>query len=272
MFKLTNICPAARKRDGMKKATVLLILAAFAAGILIGGCSVYLLTNQAAPKQTELVSAHGQPQGTQNALQRPGFVVESPMPTTVPDAEISTTTAAAQATTTVAATTTRTTITTSTQTTIPIETTVVMQNISMEQALVVALQAAGLAENNVVFKRVVRSGDTPKYEVVFFFDGMIYTYDVRRSDGVITSSNKTPAEDSDIKRFSGDTILPMVKAREVALKDAKLNAAEFTRIRLEKDDGVLYYKLEFRTARMEYKYKIHASTGVVLDRDSDERD
>ena len=265
MFKLTNICPAARKRDRMKKATVLLILAAFAAGILIGGCSVYLLTKQAAPKQTELVSAHGQPQGTQNALQQPGFAVESPALTTVPGAELSTTTAAAQATT-------RTTITTSTQTTISIETTAVMQNISMEQAAAVALQAAGLAENNVVFKRVVRSGDTPKYEVIFFYGGMLYTYDVRRSDGVITSGNKTPAEDSDIKRFSGGIILPMAKAKEVALKDAKLDDAEFTRIRLEKDDGTLYYKLEFCTARMEYKYEIHAATGVVLDRDSDERD
>jgi len=147
-----------------------------------------------------------------------------------------------------------------------------MQNISMEQAVAVVLQAAGLAESDVVFKRVVRSGDTPKYEVIFFFGGMLCTYDVRRSDGVITSSNKAPAENSDIKRFSGGTILPMAKAKEVALKDAQLGAAEFTRIRLEKDDGVLYYKLEFRTAKMEYKYEIHAATGVVLNRDSDERD
>ena len=258
----------------MKKSTVLFVLAVFAAGIIIGGCGVYLLIRRDAPQATEPMGVYNQAQETQGILQQPGPAHAFSLPATEfktePEASIVTTTT--QTTSRIAATTTHMPTATSIPTSVTTAATAVMQNISMEQAVALALKAAGLAESDVVFKKVVRSGDTPKYEVVFFFDGRLYSYDIRRSDGVITSNNEAPAEDSDIKWFSEGTILPLAKAREVALKDAKLDVAEFTRIRLEKDDGTLYYKLEFRTARMEYKYEIHAATGVVLDRDSDERD
>lgn len=61
------------------------------------------------------------------------------------------------------------------------------------------------------------------------------------------------------------------KAKEIALTDSKLNASDvtFTRSKLSKDDNLTRYDVEFYTNNAEYEYDIDASTGVILDKDSD---
>ncbi len=61
------------------------------------------------------------------------------------------------------------------------------------------------------------------------------------------------------------------KAKTIALKDAGLKASEvsFVRVKLEKDDGVAHYDVEFYKGNVEYDYEIAAKSGAILEKDTD---
>ena len=61
----------------------------------------------------------------------------------------------------------------------------------------------------------------------------------------------------------------MGQATSIALKHAGLSAAEvsFTKAKLEKDDGLRKYEIEFIKGSTEYEYEIDAATGSVLEYD-----
>lgn len=58
-------------------------------------------------------------------------------------------------------------------------------------------------------------------------------------------------------------------AKNAALSDAGLSADQvwFTEVRMDYEDGVAVYELEFRTSTHEYEYEINAQTGAVYSRD-----
>ena len=64
------------------------------------------------------------------------------------------------------------------------------------------------------------------------------------------------------------------KAKSIALKDAGVSASSvtFTKAKLDRDDGVAVYEIEFYSGDTEYEYEIDATSGAVRDRDSEHRD
>ena len=64
------------------------------------------------------------------------------------------------------------------------------------------------------------------------------------------------------------------KAKELALKHAGLSGKEvsFVRVELDRDDGRMFYEVEFYSGSREYDYEIDALTGAVVDFDSDIED
>ena len=60
----------------------------------------------------------------------------------------------------------------------------------------------------------------------------------------------------------------MDAAKTTALADAGLTEGEvtFTKEKLDWDDGVAVYDIEFYTADREYEYEINATTGIIMDR------
>lgn len=60
----------------------------------------------------------------------------------------------------------------------------------------------------------------------------------------------------------------MDSAKVIALTDAGLTEEEvtFTKEKLDWDDGVAVYDIDFYTADREYEYEINAATGVIMDR------
>lgn len=62
-------------------------------------------------------------------------------------------------------------------------------------------------------------------------------------------------------------------AKSAALADAGVSAgdARFTKVRMDYEDGVPVYELEFYTAAHEYEYEIHAQTGAVFSRHAEAR-
>ncbi|MBQ4650495.1 MAG: PepSY domain-containing protein, partial [Firmicutes bacterium] len=64
------------------------------------------------------------------------------------------------------------------------------------------------------------------------------------------------------------------KAKAAALKDAGLSSSEvtFTKAKLDKDDGIAVYEIEFFSGNTEYDYEISATSGKIRDKDIDWED
>ncbi len=61
------------------------------------------------------------------------------------------------------------------------------------------------------------------------------------------------------------------KAREIAVKDAGIKNAEvsFTKAKLDTDDGVKIYEIEFTYNGNEYEYDINAKTGAIIEKNKE---
>ena len=63
----------------------------------------------------------------------------------------------------------------------------------------------------------------------------------------------------------------MDSAKSIALADAGMEESDviFTKEKLDWDDGVAVYDIDFLTADMEYEYEIDAATGVIMDKSAE---
>ena len=68
---------------------------------------------------------------------------------------------------------------------------------------------------------------------------------------------------------ANNSYIGVEKAKAIALKDAGLGSATFTKAKLDTDDGVKIYDIEFRSGNMEYDYEIDAKTGTILEKDAE---
>lgn len=68
-----------------------------------------------------------------------------------------------------------------------------------------------------------------------------------------------------------NTKIDMESAKSTALKDVGLEASQvqFTKEKLDTDDGVEKYEIEFNYNGYEYEYDIDAKTGTILEKSKD---
>ena len=169
--------------------------------------------------------------------------------------------------------------------------------IGIDAAKAVALEAAGVAEDDAVFSTagLDKRNGMDYYAVDFTAGGRSYEYDIDAVTGVVIDSSsgggtaETPAAGDDDGTASapaaaspspsaGQTTggqaaaVTEEQARETALGHAGLTAGQvsFVRSKLDRDDGRLMYDVEFYTSDYkEYDYEIDASTGEILSYDYD---
>ena len=171
--------------------------------------------------------------------------------------------------------------------------------IGIDAAKAVALEAAGVAEDDAVFSTagLDKRNGMDYYAVDFTADGQSYEYDIDAVTGVVIDSSsgggtaETPAAGDDDGTASAPaaaspspsagqttggqaaaTAVTEEQARETALSHAGLTADQVTFVRseLDRDDGRLMYDVEFYTSDYkEYDYEIDASTGEILSYDYD---
>ena len=111
------------------------------------------------------------------------------------------------------------------------------------------------------------------YDVTFTTDEASYAYKVRSSDGTILDRQKevtaqlTEPEKKPKKLQTQKIYISVDKAKKKALKQAGIAEDEvtFSKAKLEKDDGVALYDVEFYTADFEYEYEIEAYSGRILE-------
>ena len=72
-----------------------------------------------------------------------------------------------------------------------------------------------------------------------------------------------------LNTFAANNYIGVEKAKSIALKDAGLSGATFVKAKLDTEDGVKVYDVEFYKANVEYDYEIDAITGKILEKDRD---
>lgn len=149
--------------------------------------------------------------------------------------------------------------------------------IGEQQALDKALADAGLTEADITLLEISLDTDDMLrlYEIEFYTATAEYDYDVDAVSGTVCGAsieyfaeNETvrpgqqPASPETVASAQG---ISREKARSIALSDASLSAADvtFTKTKLDREDGMLVYEIEFVTAGAEYEYEIDAVTGAI---------
>ena len=164
---------------------------------------------------------------------------------------------------------------------------VLAAGITQEEAQRTALEAAGVKEEDVIFKNVGTELDDGRefFEVDFFIPGEVkYEFDIDAATGMIIEQDVDLWEADDDYEYAalienaGKEIpaaggeITELQAKTIALKDAGFAANEvtFTKCKRDVDDGIVKFEIEFRTAdRMEYEYDINAADGTILERSAD---
>ncbi len=127
------------------------------------------------------------------------------------------------------------------------------------------------------------------YEVEFYADGLEYDFAINSTDGKIIkkeidgrkvdavvsqrqSSAGQPSQSQSTQQSARTDGITLEKAKEIALRAAGVSSADaqFTKGKLETDDGRMFYEVDFYAGGYEYDYKI-AMDGRVLEAEKEKR-
>lgn len=162
-------------------------------------------------------------------------------------------------------------------------------DISLDKAKELALSHAGVKASAVTFTKTKQDYDDGKqvYEIEFYKESTEYEYEIDAATGDILSFSKEAKGGSNSgstgsgsgSSGSGNSqpssnYIGVDKAKSIALKDAGVSAsnATFTKAKLDRDDGIYEYEVEFYAGDTEYEYTINALTGDILDWDRERLD
>ena len=167
-------------------------------------------------------------------------------------------------------------------------------NIGLEDAKKTALEAVGVTEDQVIFKKAAQDMDDGReiFEIDFFVPHEVkYEFDIDANTGMIADQDMDLWEADDDAEYAflmkdaaktaaaaaaevtGE--IPELQAKTIAVKDAGLdmNAVSFTKCRRDTDDGVEQFEIEFHTADFsEFDYDICVKDGRILDKGFDRFD
>lgn len=159
---------------------------------------------------------------------------------------------------------------------------------ALEEAADTAFKDAGVNKDDVIICKqgIDFENGREVYVVEFLEEGKAkYEYEIAAADGTIVFREQEPWESEDDFEYKGllhpETVqenksgeetgtISKTEAREIALSDAGLSESDvtITKCRIDFDDGVEKYEVEFRTRDgYEYEYEIDVKTGKILDKD-----
>ena len=146
------------------------------------------------------------------------------------------------------------------------------KKITKAKAKSIALKHAGVSASKATFVKAKLDYEDGRrvYEIEFYSGNTEYDYEILASNGKIISYDKD-IENYKIprKNTSSSTYIGKAKAKSIALKDAGVSAssATFTKTKLDYEDDIRVYEIEFYTNSAEYEYEINAKTGKIRDMD-----
>lgn len=109
------------------------------------------------------------------------------------------------------------------------------------------------------------------YEVeIVSRDGEEFEYKIDAYTGAVTGSKREPT-DNWVPSDPEQPVIGYTKAKSVAMEHAKVSADSVCdmNVKMDIEDGVLVYEIEFRCGDTEYEYKIDAFSGAILESESE---
>ena len=148
--------------------------------------------------------------------------------------------------------------------------------ISLAKAKSIALKNAKVDNSDAKFVKgkLDRDDGRYEYEIEFISGGKEYEYTIDAKSGKILEKDVERADEvPTTKKTESATsaLISVDKAKSIALNHAGLKADEVVieKIKLEKDDGIYEYEVEFKKGNWEYEYSINAKTGAIIEFDKD---
>ena len=169
-------------------------------------------------------------------------------------------------------------------------------DIGIEKANEIAISHAGLSSGSVSFvKAKLDTEDGVKvYDIEFYSGNVEYDYEINAATGAIVSFDQdienheiptqpaaptqpqsaAPTQAATQPQTAAPTqaassVISVDKAKQIALSHAGVSGASFKKVKLDKDDGVRVYEIEFKVGNVEYEYDIDASSGAIISSSSE---
>ena len=169
-------------------------------------------------------------------------------------------------------------------------------DIGIEKAKEIAISHAGLSSGSVSFvKAKIDTEDGVKvYDIEFYSVNVEYDYEINAATGAIVSFDQdienyvvptqpaaptqpqsaAPTQAATQPQTAAPTqaaasVISVDKAKQIALSHAGVSGASFTKVKLDTDDGVRVYEIEFKVGNVEYDYDIDASSGAIISSSSE---
>ena len=146
------------------------------------------------------------------------------------------------------------------------------KKISADKAKKIALGDAKLAEKDVTFVKVELELEDNRlvYDVEFYSGNVEYDYDIDAVSGAIVSADKDienyviPTQPSTSAANTQTSEISVEKAKQIALSHAGVGSARFTKAKIDYENGVKVYEIEFKVGNMEYEYDINVVNGAIV--------
>ena len=147
------------------------------------------------------------------------------------------------------------------------------KKISADKAKRIALGDAKLAEKDVTFVKVELEFENNRlvYDVEFYSGNVEYDYDIDAVSGAIVSADKDienyvipaqPSAEAPTKAQASE--ISVEKAKQIALSHAGVGSERFTKAKIDYENGVKVYEIEFKVGNMEYEYDINVVNGAIV--------
>ena len=150
-------------------------------------------------------------------------------------------------------------------------------DIGIEKAKEIAMSHAGVSSGSVSFvKAKIDTEDGVKvYDIEFYSGNVEYDYEINAATGAIVSFDQDienyeiPTQPAAPTQAQTASVISVDKAKQIALSHAGVSGASFKKVKLDTDDGVRVYEIEFKVGNVEYDYDIDASSGAIISSSSE---
>ena len=147
------------------------------------------------------------------------------------------------------------------------------KKISADKAKKIALGDAKLAEKDVTFVKVELEFENNRlvYDVEFYSGNVEYDYEIDAANGAILSVDKDienyviptqPSKEAPTKAQVSE--ISVEEAKQIALSHAGVGSARFKKAKIDYENGIKVYEIEFKVGNMEYEYDINVSNGAII--------
>ena len=147
------------------------------------------------------------------------------------------------------------------------------KKMTADEAKRIALAHAKLAEKDVTFVKVeleLEDNNRYEYDVDFYSGNVEYDYEIDAVSGAILSADRDienyviPTQPSTAAANIQTLEISVERAKQIALSHAGVGSARFKKAKLDYENGVKVYEIEFKVGNLEYEYDINVSNGAIV--------